>query len=163
MQRSNWRFRIEPCPADRDRIAELVAATGFFSSDEIVIAVELLEERLQKGLASGYEFILADADARLLGYACFGPIPGAHGCYDLYWIAVQPEQQRTGLGRELLAGCEAAIRQAGGRRLYIDTSGRAHYAPTRTFYAHCGYRREAVLPDFYAPGDDKIIFCKALV
>lgn len=163
MARSEKRFRTQPCSADRDKIEELVTATGFFSSEEIAIAVELLEERLQKGPASGYDFILLEENSRLLGYACFGPIPGAVGSYDLYWIAVRPEQQRLGLGGELLARCEATIRQAGGRRLYIDTSGRPRYAATHSFYARCGYRREAVLPDFYAPGDFKIIFCKELV
>ncbi len=30
------------------------------------------------------------------------------------------------------------------------------------FYLRCGFRREAFLPDFYAPGDGKLIFVKNL-
>ena len=53
--------------------------------------------------------------------------------------------------------------QAGGRRVYVETSGRAQYEPTRRFYEACGYAREAVLTDFYAPGDDKVIYGQSLV
>ena len=57
--------------------------------------------------------------------------------------------------------CRAG-RAAGGRRLYAETSGRAQYRPTRRFYRRAGFRREARLRDFYAPGDDKLIFVKEL-
>jgi hypothetical protein len=46
--------------------------------------------------------------------------------------------------------------------MYVDTSGRAQYAPTRAFYEHMGYERAAVLEDFYAPGDAKVIYSKIL-
>ena len=50
----------------------------------------------------------------------------------------------------------------GARRVYVDTSSRSQYEPTRAFYLACGYAREAFLADFYAPGDGKVIFVKAL-
>jgi D-alanine-D-alanine ligase len=155
----NW--RCEPCPADRDKVAELVAATGFFTPEETAVAVELVAERLNRGKLSGYEFVFVGQHTRLLGYTCFGPIPCTRGSYDLYWIAVHPEQQRTGLGRTLLAYSERLLKAAGGRRVYIETSARLQYAPTRAFYKRCGYCQEAFLKDFYAPGDGKIIYCKA--
>ena len=39
----------------------------------------------------------------------------------------------------------------------MDTSGRPDYAATRDFYAACGYRTAATLPDFYALGDAKVM------
>jgi ribosomal protein S18 acetylase RimI-like enzyme len=155
-------LRCEPCLADRDKVAGLVAATGFFTPDEIAVAVELVEERLQQGKASGYEFVFAEQGAQLSGYTCFGPIPCTHGSYELYWIAVQPGCQRTGIGRMLIAHSERLMKEAGGRRVYIDTSSRFQYASTRAFYERCGYRQEALLEDFYAPGDGKVIYGKVL-
>ena len=58
---------------------------------------------------------------------------------------------------------EQAIRAAGGRLIYIETSNRGQYAPTRGFYERCGYQLDAVLKDFYGPGDDKCIFVNILV
>ena len=48
------------------------------------------------------------------------------------------------------------------RQVYIETSNREQYAPTRGFYLRCGYRQEALLKDFYAVGDDKVIYGKVL-
>jgi hypothetical protein len=44
----------------------------------------------------------------------------------------------------------------------VETSSRPLYEPTRRFYLACGYRLEAQLEDFYAPGDGKVIFLKVL-
>ena len=155
-------LREELTPKDAARIHALAAVTGFFTAEEAAIAQELAEERLTRGAASGYHFLLAEEAGELLGFACFGPIPCARGAYDLYWIVVRPDRQGGGLGRRLLTAAEAWIAAAGGRRVYIDTSSRPQYAPTRAFYRACGFREEALLADFYDQGDGKTIFCKVL-
>ncbi|MBI4082210.1 MAG: GNAT family N-acetyltransferase [Candidatus Lambdaproteobacteria bacterium] len=75
---------------------------------------------------------------------------------------IAPTQQGRGLGKALVARTEGAIRAAGGRRVYIETASRPQYAPTQAFYLGCGYRQEAFLPDFYAAGDGKLIYGKAV-
>jgi acetoin utilization deacetylase AcuC-like enzyme/ribosomal protein S18 acetylase RimI-like enzyme len=155
-------FREEVTPEDGPRVRRLVDITGFFHPEEVDVAEELVEERLQKGAASGYHFIMADYYGRLAGYACFGPIPCTDASYDLYWIAVHPDFQGRGLGRRLLAEAERRIKAAGGRRIYVDTSQRVQYASTRAFYESSGYRLETVLKDFYAVGDGKAVYCKLL-
>jgi GNAT superfamily N-acetyltransferase len=159
---TSWRPRAQPRPADATAVRALVAATGRFSQEEIAIAVELVEEALAHGAASGYHFIFADDGTELRGYACFGPIPATRSSFDLYWIAVAPVYQHAGLGRGILIEVESQVRGLGGSRIYLDTSGRADYAPTRAFYERAGYRAEAILEDFYAPGDSKIVFAKRL-
>ena len=124
------------------------------------MAVELVDERLAKGPTSGYHFLLAEHYGRLVGYSCYGPIAGTENGFDLYWIAVHPDFQRLGLGRRLLKDTELRIRKAGGSRIYVDTSQRPQYASTRAFYERCGYKLDALLPDFYRPGDGKAIYCK---
>jgi len=140
----------------------LVQATGFFTHAELQIAEELAQERLSRGSASGYHFVLAGQGDSLIGYACYGPIACTLSSYDIYWIAVQPELQGGGLGRRLIEKTERRIRENGGTRIYVETSQRAQYKGTRAFYNRLGYRREAVIPDFYAPGDGKVILCKVL-
>lgn len=157
-----WRDRVRD--ADRDAVLQLVRSTGFFSSPEEAIAVELVDEALTLGrVASGYEFIFADTpEGGLAGYACFGPIPRRSAEFDLYWIAVAPERQRTGLGRQLIAEAELRAVAQGAVDMFIDTSGRAQYAPTRAFYERAGYARHETVADFYAPGDDKVVYRKRL-
>jgi GNAT superfamily N-acetyltransferase len=159
------RWRDEVRESDRQAVRRLVAATCFFSPEEQDIAVELVDAALAEGQASGYAFIFADSgevpDA-LDGYACFGPIPSRPGSYDLYWIAVAPSMQRHGLGQQLIHEAERRALLQGANDMFIDTSGREQYRPTRAFYERAGYRPHAVVRDFYASGDDKVIYRKRL-
>ena len=54
------------------------------------------------------------------------------------------------------------IADQGGRGIWVETSGQEKYQPTRDFYTHNNYHVEAILKDFYGPGDDKFIFVKRL-
>ena len=157
-----WTLRYEVVADDRVQVRRIVEATGFFSPAEVEVALELVDERLRRGDASGYYFVFAQRGGPAAGYACYGPIAGTTASFDLYWIAVHPASQGAGLGRLLLAESERLIAGAGGRRVYIETSHRAQYVSTRAFYERNGYHLEAILKDFYAPGDDKAIFVKAL-
>jgi GNAT superfamily N-acetyltransferase len=155
-------FRDQPRPEDEEAVRRLVTATGFFHDFEIDVAAELVRERLEKGLPSGYLFLLAEQDGRLLGYTCYGEIACTKGSYDLYWIAVDPAAQGQGLGRTLMARTEDAIRAQNGRAVYAETSGKPQYQPTRAFYERFGFTAAASLPDFYDLGDDKIIYVRTL-
>ncbi len=147
---------------DVGRIRTLVGATGYFTSDEIAIAAELVEERAMNGVRTGYEFILAEEGDRLLGYACFGKIDGTEGSFDLYWIAVDPDMQGKNLGRLILERAENAMRLMGAISVYADTSSSDKYKPTRAFYLAMGFHEQARLEDFYRKGDGKVIYEKTL-
>lgn len=151
-------YREESRKDDLAKIRRIVESTDFFNKEEVDVAVELVEERLEKGTKSGYEFIFADLNDKMIGYGCFGKIHGTISSYDLYWIAVEKDFQRYGLGKAILKKCEEKIKEMGGERVYIETSGTEKYTPTRGFYENYGYKLEARLKDFYNDGDDKVIY-----
>lgn len=153
-------FRYEVREDDLAAIRRIVDSTGVFSPVEIEVAVELADDRLRRGSASDYQFVFAELDGRTAGYACFGPIALTAFSFDLYWIAVERTLHGRQIGRVLLEKAEELIRQRGGRRIYAETSGRDQYTATRGFYLRRGYRQDALLVDFYAPGDDKVVFVK---
>lgn len=152
--------RQEVIPDDMVKVRGLVRATGFFSEDEVAIAAELVQERLRLGLAGGYHFLFWERAAKLAAYTCYGPIGGTRSSYDLFWIAVAPEFQGRGIGRHLLKRTEQLIWKQGGGIIYVETSSRSLYKPTRRFYLRMGYRIEAVLKGFYGPRDHKCILSK---
>lgn len=160
------KMRIRPInPGDRSRIYEIVTAAGNFSDHEIAIAMELVDESLQKGEESGYIIVVAEmpeAAAIIAGYACYGPTPLTEGVFDLYWIAVHPEAQGRGIGRELIGYAENDIRSRGGRMLLIETSSREGYDATIGFYKRANYELAARIKNFYSVGDDKLVFLKEL-
>ena len=160
MRGSIFDIRHDLRVGDVEAIEALVAATGFFTEEEVGVAGLLAADRLEKGAGSEYEFLIVEADGALAGYACYGRTPCTGANYDLYWIAVAPAHQGHGLGRALFAEVEAIVARAGGRRIYAETSGTDKYAPTRKFYLRTGFQCEAVLKDFYRDGDDKVIYMK---
>ncbi len=151
-------WREEVVPSDEKAIAALVKATGYFTEDEVDIAAELVRERLTKGSASGYEFIIAELDNRIVGYACFGKIDGTEAAFDLYWIAVDPACQGQGIGRHIMRKAEQLMSAMGAQTVYVDTSSSERYTSTRAFYKSVGYHEQARLDDFYRRGDSKVIF-----
>ena len=155
-------YRDKTVPSDVDSIRNIVRSSEFFSTEEVEMAVELLQENLSKRESSGYYFLLVEMNERVVGYSCYGPIPCTKESCDLYWIAVLHEFRGQGIGRDLLERTEEKIGKMGGKRIYVDTSSRDQYEPTRCFYQAGGYEQEAVLKDFYSPGDDKIIYVKEL-
>lgn len=155
-------FRYEAAPSDMQAVGDIISSTRFFNPAEVGIAVELVEDRLAFGDASGYFFVFAEEAGNVLGYTSYGPIAGTAESFDLYWIAIHRDQQSRGLGRVLMSETERMIHKAGGRRVYAETSGRPQYEPTRVFYERLGFSRETQLKDFYAPGDDKVFYVKVL-
>ena len=158
----NLTFRTNTLPTDIDSVRRMTEGTGFFRPDEIDVAVELVEERLAKGPNSGYYFMFAENNGVPAGYVCHGPTPCTIGSFDLYWIVVDKDNQGQGLGLALMRMAEDSAREMDGKRIYVETSGKELYRPTRAFYEKAGYFQAATLPDFYDVGDDKIIFQKNL-
>jgi ribosomal protein S18 acetylase RimI-like enzyme len=145
-----------------ETVREVTASTGYFHDREIPVAVELAEERLAKGAASGYEFVFAECGGRVVGYTSFGPIPCTRSSFDWYWLAVRPEFQGLGFGARLFQEVETRARAMGGTRLYCETSGRPRYASTRAFYERMGFTLCEVLEDYYEPGDGRATYVKPL-
>ena len=172
----------------RERIAEILRATGVFREPEVDVALELFDESfttaplragaeaarvaMRAGAASthgtesplpldGYLFLGAfTPEEKLIGYACYGATPDTDRTWDLYWIAVDPSAQGTGSGTILLSEVERRLSGLNARMLVVETSSRSDYAPTRGFYLARGYGEAARVRDFYAPADDRIIFTK---
>lgn len=154
-------FREQLVPEDIRKIGEVLDSSGFFHSYEIDVARELATLNIEKGAAtSGYHFIVAHEADAMLGYCCYGPNPCTESSYDLYWIGVHKDHMKRGLGRQLMDLAEKAIENLGGTIIWVETSGRAIYESTRKFYLALDYEKVAALPDFYSPGDDKIVFMK---
>jgi GNAT superfamily N-acetyltransferase len=146
-------------PADRDRIEDITRAVGVFRADEVPVALEVFD-----GAVAGspdYLALGAELDGRLLGWICWGPTPCTLATFDLYWMAVDPAAQGAGVGSALIAEMEQRL-EGSARLIVVETAGRADYAPTRAFYQARGYHAAAVIPDFYAPGDDQVVYVKKL-
>lgn len=84
------------------------------------------------------------------------------GTWNMRALAVRPDLQGKGLGAAMVAAAEQRLKDKGQRILIVETSGTDDFALTRQFYAQNGYQEEARIREFWAEGDDKVIFRKAL-
>jgi GNAT superfamily N-acetyltransferase len=145
--------------ADRARLEDITRAAGLFREAETAIALEVFDAAV--GGSPDYTALAADLDGRLVGWICWGPTPCTVGTFDLYWMAVEPALHGTGIGTSLLAEMERRL--AGVARLIVvETSGRPEYRATRAFYEARGYRMGGIISDFYAPGDDQVVYVKTM-
>ena len=152
-----------PEAGEAERIVAIARHAGVFSPEEVDTVHELVQEHFQLGAErSGYYFIVARDERDLLGFACYGPRPLTLGTFDLYWIVVAPRVGQRGIGTILLERVTRDVRTAGGRLLVAETSGLPDYLPAREFYDRHSFRRAARIADFYAPGDDLVLFVKRL-
>ena len=150
-------------PADRPSLERILSSSGYFYDYEVKLALSLADETFEKGEEnSGYFWICLTEDAEVIGFTCFGPNPSSVHSWDLYWIAVHEEYRKKHYGSVLLKESEERIRDLGGRIVWIETSGRPLYQPTRHFYLKNGYELEATLREFYGPGDDKLVYRREL-
>ncbi len=146
---------------DKPALMKILKNTPEFKPYEVTVAEELIDYYLSDGAKSGYNILIADDDG-VAGYVCFGETPCTVGTWDIYWIAVSQEKRGKGIGKLLDNTVEAAIRKAKGRLAFIETSSTPLYENTRQFYLRRGYEQVARIPDFYMPGDDKLILQKKL-
>lgn len=153
-----------PQPAEVELLVALTEATGFFSAEEVKIVREMLGEYFEHPAHDEYIWLVyrETADAPPRGYACYGPVSMAVGTYDLYWIAVDRAYQDKKIGSALMQGMEQDLARRGARQVYIETSDKPQYAPTRAFYERRGYALVAHFRHYYDIDDGKLIYFKAL-
>jgi ribosomal protein S18 acetylase RimI-like enzyme len=146
---------------DVEPLRRILQATNVFRDEEIEVAVELMEATL--GKTEDYiQKTIVDDTGTVQGYYCIGPTPMTASTFDLYWIAVNPEFHGKGFGYQLLNDCEQTVSSMKGTLIVVETSSLAKYLPTRTFYLRNKYLEAARIRDYYAPGDDLMIYTKHL-
>jgi GNAT superfamily N-acetyltransferase len=138
----------------------ILSTTSEFKPTEVIVAEEVIDSYFRDPGGSGYHALVAEIDLMVVGYICYGPTPLTEGTWDIYWIAVDKDKQGQGIGTSLMASAEDNIKKAEGRMVLIETSSLSGYEKTRRFYFTLGYEIVCQIPDFYMPGDHKIVFRK---
>lgn len=149
-------------PDDTLPLVALADGTGMFKPQEIKGLREVLDDYHLREHLQGHLCLAAEMEGRVEGFVYYAPAALAEGAWHLYWIAVARQYQGRGLGSVLLHRAEGDARERGGRILFVETSSLPHYDPTRRFYVKHAYQVAAVIEDFYADGDDMVIFRKRL-
>jgi GNAT superfamily N-acetyltransferase len=149
-------------PQETSHLAAIARGTGVFKPIEIEALEEVLDDYHNGNLHQGHQAVTFEEDGRAIGFAYYAPTPMTDRTWHLYWIFVDQPTQARGIGAKLLKHAEAEIRRLNGRMLVIETSTLPSYELTRKFYVKYGYEITGVIRDFYADGDDQMVFRKHL-
>lgn len=149
-------------PDDTPDLVTMARETGVFKPLEIQALQEVLDDYHRHAHREGHRALSYEQDQRLAGFAYYAPVEMTDRTWCLWWILVDPQQQARGVGSNLLRQVEEDIRQHAGRLLVIETSSLPHYDLTQRFYLKHGYEQTGVLRDYYADGDNMVVFCKHL-
>jgi len=147
---------------DKPALMQILRNTPEFKTYEVAVAEEVIDSHLRDPKGSGYIIMIAEEGGDIAGYICYGPTPCTDGTWDIYWEAVSREKRGQGIGATLMKTAETAIRKARGRLIIIETSSTPIYEKSRRFFFGGGYEEVGRVPDFYAPGDDRLILQKRL-
>lgn len=147
-------------PSDLAGVVELAVSSGLFPVEEVGVVQELLAEHVAG--RTPLHVCLVDDDDGLQGVAYYQPAHGVDGTWYLLMIGVTRAEQGRGRGAALMHEVERDLRNTSQRLLLVETSGVPEFAMTRLFYLGLGYEEEARVRDYYAPGDDMVLYRKAL-
>lgn len=140
-------------------LQEVLNGTELFPSEMLPVMV--------RGFLSGEEsrdfWLTCEVDGRAIGFCYAVPEDLADGAWNMLALAVHSACQGRGHGGALVAQLESELKNRDQRILIVDTSGAEAFVKTRTFYRKNGYDEEARIRDFWAKGNDKIVFWKSLI
>jgi ribosomal protein S18 acetylase RimI-like enzyme len=145
-------------PSDTHAILSIIKESGQFDDDGLA--------HVQQTLATHFEdhdssiWLTAD-DGEPVGVAYCAPEPVASGTWNLQMLWTRTDRQGRGHGAALIQKVGDEIGARGARLLIVETSSLAEFAHARAFYAKCGFEQEATIKNFFAAGDDKVVFTRS--
>ena len=148
--------------SETDVLKAIANGTQVFKPMEIDALGEVLDDYHAGLHREGHKAVTFEQEGKPIGFAYYAPTAMTDRTWHLYWIFVDKKTHAKGIGTRLLHHAEHDIKSAGGRLFLIETSSLPSYEPTRKFYLKHNYDQAAVIRDFYADGDDQVIFRKRL-
>ncbi|MGL4611811.1 MAG: GNAT family N-acetyltransferase [Trueperaceae bacterium] len=147
-------------PHDVPAVLAIVGSSGQFDAD----ALEHVEQTLEGHFATGSEALWLTADdGEIVGVAYCAPEPMTNGTWNLLMLWTRQDRHERGHGSALVKHVEDTLRESNIHLLIVENSSLDDFAPARRFYDRCGFQQEAQVRNFFAAGDDKLIYTKSLL
>ena len=147
-------------PKHLESVIKLVRASGLFDVEGIKQINQCLAEHIAGNNALWF---LAFDNETPLGIVYCTPEPMTEGTWNILMLVIAPAFQRQGHGQSLISHVEKSLEARGERLIIVETSSLGEFEKARSFYLKCGYVEAARIQNFYAKGDDKIVFSKSLI
>jgi [ribosomal protein S18]-alanine N-acetyltransferase len=104
-------------------------------------------------------FLVADGGDGVAGFT-IGAVSSAPLVGWVLRLKVREDRRRQGCATALLVAVLARLREAGVRTVRLTVA--PGNGPARALYARLGFREEAVLPEHFGPGEDRLVLTLGL-
>lgn len=161
MQRSRRRAGVDVQAAITVRPAGLEDLAALVAIEASAFACDRLHRRGLRYhiLAQTTQMLVLLARERIVGYSLVGVRKGSTRAR-LYTLALDPAAQGRGFGRALLGAAERAAKARGATAFRLEV--RMDNMRALRLYEKTGYRRVAVMPDYYEDGGTALRLEKSL-
>lgn len=149
----------ETIHTDSDALLAILGSSGQFDDNGLAHVKEILKSYLA-GEGDGLWFTADDGEP--VGVAYCTPEPVTDGTWNLLMLWTRRDRNGQGHGSSLVSRVEQVLTERGVRLLIVETSGLPYFESARAFYSKCGFTQEARIKNFFATGDDKIVYTKLL-
>ncbi len=149
----------ETIHTDSDALLAIVKDSGQFDDNGLTHVKETLNSYLE-GKSDDLWFTADDGEPVGVAYCASEPV--TDGTWNLLMLWTRNDRHGQGHGSALVNHVERILTERGVRLLIIETSGLSDFESARAFYNKCGFTQEARVRNFFAAGDDKIVYTKLL-
>ncbi len=150
---------IETLRTDTGAFLAIVEGGGQFGENALVHVKETLSSYLA-GQSDDFWFTADDGEP--VGVAYCAPEAVTDVTWNLLILWSKFDRHGRDFGSALVGHVEKALVKRGTRLLIVETFGLPDFKTTRAFYSKCGFTQEARIRNFFAAGDDKIVYTKLL-
>lgn len=146
----------------KDAVLEIAKSINLFEPDELEEMDTMFDAFLSNQLGEKHNWVILENEGKVIATAYFAPETFARNVWNIYFIGVHSNYQRSNFGSILMKYIEDKLRNENERIILVETSSLPHLEKARSFYTKLGYSQEACIREFYNVGEDKIIFSKFL-
>lgn len=141
----------------KEELQRVLTASGQFDADSIIYTLETLDNHLEN---PDSEIWFTALENEAVGFAYCAPEPVTSGTWNLLMLWTKEGYEGKGFGRSLVSAVEAELKSRDARLLIVETSQLPEFETARTFYEKYGFTFEAEVKNFFAEGDNKLIYTK---
>ena len=145
---------------DKAALLSIVKNSGQFDEAGLAHVEQTLESHLG---GEGESLWLTADDGEPVGVAYCAPEPVTQGTWNLLMLWTRKDKEGQGHGAALISHIEQALADRSCRLLIVETSGLPEFENARAFYGKSEFSQEARIRDFFAAGDDKLVYTKPIM
>lgn len=123
---------------------------------DMIFEAELKKVRIR----DNWTYWVAETGDKMVGFV--GIIDSKAGCPWIAWLGVRKQDQRKGIGKQLLEHVITYAKKRGAKRLCVEGGTLPMFKKANNLYKKYGFKEKFRIKNYWCKGDHLIVMCKNL-